>query len=186
MLLTINTDGGNIMKKIIALVLAVMLVLSLCACMPNSRGPKIQEVTDPTNPESIKYTDYADSLDGLCNYFADMGYVYALPDDATGDEIKDPVVMKADIIGADEGYKFTYIYGSSTIVLELYSYTDTNSKFYKQAKSEGKITVAEDLDEGTVDAVLSDNGKYLMIYNDSEENAEREALVTEAFKGFYA
>lgn len=174
------------MKKIIALVLAAMLVLSLCACMPTAKGPKIQEVTDPTDPQAVKYTDYADSLEGLCDYFADMGYVYAMPDDATGDEIKDPVVMMADIIGADKGYKFTYSYGSSTIVLELYSYTDTDSEFYKQAKSEGKITVAENLEDGTVDVVLSDNGKYLMIYNDSEENAEREALVTEAFKGFYA
>ena len=174
------------MKKIIALVLAMMLVLSLCACMPTSNTTKVQEVTDPTNAEAVKYTDYADTLEGLCGYLADKGYVYALPKDATGDEIKDPVVMKADIIGADKGYKFTYTYGSSSIVLELYSYTDTNNKFYEQAKSEGKITVAEDLDGGTVDVVLSDNGKYLMIYNDAEENAEREALVTEAFKGFYA
>ncbi len=173
------------MKKIVALVMALMLMVSLCACMPNSNTPKIQEVTDPTSVEGIEYKDYKDSLEGLCRYFADMGYVYAMPE-ATGDEMKDPVVMKADIIGADKGYKFTYNYGGEIVVLELYSYTDTENAFYKQAKSEGKITVTEELDEGTVDVVLSDNGKYLMIYNDAAENAEREAAIVDAFKGFYA
>ncbi len=173
------------MKKIVALMLALMLMISLCACMPNANTPKIQNVTDPTSVEGIEYKDYENSLDGLCAYFADMGYVYAMPE-TTSDEMTDPVVMRADMIGADRGYKFTYTYGGETVVLELYSYTDTESAFYKQAKSEGKITVTEELDEGTVDVVLSTNGKYLMIYNDPAEDAEREAAITEAFKGFYA
>ncbi|MBQ8001736.1 MAG: hypothetical protein IJ298_11195 [Ruminococcus sp.] len=173
------------MKKIFAMLLVVVLVLSLTACMNTSNTPKIQKVTDPTSVEGIEYKDYEDSLEGLCAYFADMGYAYDMPE-ATGDEMTDPVVMRADMIGADKGYKFTYTYAGETVVLELYSYTDTDSDFYKQAKSEGKITVTEELDEGTVDVVLSDNGKYLMIYNDPAEDAEREAAITEAFKGFYA
>ncbi len=173
------------MKKIIAFVLAVMLVLSLCACMPNSKGPKIQEVTDPATTDEIKVENYENTLDGLCAYFADMGYAYAMPE-TTGDEMTDPVVMKADMIGADKGYKFTYNYDGETVVMELYSYTDTNNAFYKEAKNEGKITVTEELEEGTVDVVLSTNGKYLMIYNDAAENAEREAEIVKAFKEFYA
>lgn len=174
------------MKKIFALLLVTLMVLSLTACMsPSSREPKIQEVTDPATTDEIKVKDYPDTLEGLCDYFADMGYVYAMPE-ATGDEMTDPVVMKADMIGADKGYKFTYNYDGETVVLELYSYTDTNNDFYKQAKSEGKITVTEALEEGTVDVVLSDNGKYLMIYDDAAENAEREAAIVKAFKGFYA
>ncbi len=173
------------MKKIVALVLALMLLVSLCACMPNANTPKIQEVTDPATTDEIKVENYEDSLEGLCKYFADMGYVYAMPE-ATGDEMTDPVVMRAEMIGADKGYKFTYTYGGEIVVLELYSYTDIDSDFYKQAKNEGKITVTEELEEGTVDVVLSSNGKYLMIYNDPAENAEREAAIVDAFKGFYA
>ncbi len=173
------------MKKIVVLVLALMLAVSLCACMPNANTPKIQTVTDPATTDEIKVENYEDSLEGLCAYFADMGYVYAMPE-TTGDEMKDPVVMRAEMIGADKGYKFTYTYGDEIVVLELYSYTDTDSDFYKQAKNEGKITVTEELEEGTVDVVLSENGKYLMIYNDPAENAEREAAITEAFNGFYA
>lgn len=174
------------MKKIFALLLVAVMMLSFTACMsPASRAPKIQEVTDPATTDEIKVADYEDSLEGLCEYFADMGYVYDLPE-ATDDEMTDPVVMKADMIGATKGYKFTYNYDGETVVLELYSYTDTNNEYYKQAKSEGKITVTEALEEGTVDVVLSDNGKYLMIYNDAAENAEREAAIVKAFKDFYA
>lgn len=173
------------MKKFLAFILVAVLAVSLCACASTATTTKIQDVTDPTSTEGIEYTNYEDSLEGLCEYFADLGYAYAFPE-STEDEMTDPVVMSADMIGADKGYKFTYNYGGETTVLELYSYSDTDSDFYKQAKSEGKITVTEELDEGTVDVILSDNGKYLMIYNDPAENAERETAITEAFKGFYA
>lgn len=173
------------MKKIFAILLAVVMVCSLTACMNTNSTAKIQEVTDPESTDGVVYENYEDSLEGLCAYFADLGYVYAMPE-STEDEITDPVVMRADMIGADKGYKFTYTYGGETVILELYSYTDTENDYYKQAKAEGQITVTEELDEGTVDVVLSTNGKYLMIYSDPAEDAEREAAIVEAFKGFYA
>lgn len=171
-------------RKIVATVLMLVLILSFAGCMPSSNGKTVQTVTDPATADEISYRSYDDSLRGLCEYFADLGYAYKFVE-STGDEVGDPVAMKADMIGADEGYKFTYTYSGKTTVLELYSYTDMNSKFYKQAKSEGKLTVSEELDNGTVDVVLSDNGKYLMIYNDEANNAERKEAVIEAFKGFH-
>ncbi len=173
------------MKKIFAVILAVVLVLSMCACMNQNAAPKLQSVTEPTDVSGISYNDYEDSLEGLCAYFADMGYAYDFPE-ATGDEMTDPVVMNAKMIGADKGYKFTYTFDGNTIVLELYSYSDRESDFYKQIESEGKVTVTDKIDEGTVDAVLSDNGKYVMIYTPAEENEERDTAILEAFKGFYA
>lgn len=173
------------MKKIVAFLLAVIMVLALTGCMPAAQVPKVQKVTDPTSVEGIKYEDYDNSLEGLCEYFADLGYAYNLPE-STEDEFADPVKMNAGMIGADKGYKFTYTYGGETTVLELYYYSNTKNSYYKQAESEGKITVSSDIENGTVDVTLSDNGKYLMIYSDTGENEEREQAVTEAFKGFYA
>lgn len=173
------------MKKILAFILAVAVVLSLCGCMSAAKVQKVQTVTDPTSTEGISYKDYNDTLEGLCAYFADLGYAYNFTE-ATKDQAADPVVMAADMIGADKGYKFTYTYSGDTVVLELYSYTDTDSDLYKQAKAEGKITITEDLAEGTVDVTLSDNGKYLMVYSDEGENEERENAIVDAFKGFWA
>lgn len=170
-------------RKLVAIMLTLVLIFSFAGCMATSSTKKVQTVTDPATADEISYRSYEDSLEGLCKYFADLGYAYDFTE-ATGDE-SDPVVMRADMIGADEGYKFTYTYSGKTTVLELYSYTDMSNKFYKQAESEGKITVSEELENGTVDIVLSDNGKYLMIYNDEAGNAEREEAIKEAFKGFY-
>lgn len=174
------------MKKIIAIVLAAMLAFSMCACMNTANSaPKIQSVTEPSDVSGVSYKNYEDSLEGLCAYFADMGYAYPFPE-STSDEMTDPAVMRADMIGADRGYKFTYTFDGKNVVLELYSYSDFTSSYYKQIKSEGKVTVTTDLEEGTVDAVLSDNGRYVMIYTPAEENEERDSAILEAFKGFYA
>ena len=132
------------MKKIVVLVLALMLAVSLCACMPNANTPKIQTVTDPATTDEIKVENYEDSLEGLCAYFADMGYVYAMPE-TTGDEMKDPVVMRAEMIGADKGYKFTYTYGDEIVVLELYSYTDTDSDFISRQRTKERLPLQRSL-----------------------------------------
>ncbi len=172
------------MKKITLVLLSVVLMISLCACKSNANTTKIQEVTAPTDTSDIIYSDYDNTLEGLCQYFADLGYAYDFPE-ATGDEMTDPVVMRADMIGADKGYKFTYTFEGNNVVLELYSYSDKESDFYKQIESEGKLTVTESIDEGTVDAVLSNNGRYVMMYTPAKENEERDAAILEAFKSFY-
>ena len=172
------------MKKIIAFLLSVLLVLSLAGC-----GGKVEagptQVEDPENRDSVKYTDYEDTLEGLCEYMADLGYAYDFKEDATGDEAKDPISMRAQMIGAERGYKFTYGYDGKTGVLELYFYTNTDNQWYEQIKEEGKLTVAEGLDGGTVEAVLSDNGKYVMIHSYEGKNEERMEAIKDAFKGFY-
>lgn len=174
------------MKKILCMVLVVILALSLGACMPRSGNTtKVQEVTDPTSTEEIKFADYADTLRGVCEYMADLGYIYDLPE-STGDEMTDPHTMNAAIIGADEGYKFTCNYKGSSINVEIYSFSNTEGEYYAQAKSEGKITLSSDIESGTFDVTLSGNGKYLLVYDDSEDRAERKEAAIKAFEAFYA
>lgn len=172
------------MKKILAFLLAVIVVLSFSGCMgATSSTPKVQEVTSPATTDEIAFANYKNTLEGLCEYLADLGFAYDIKP-ATGDEAADPVVMKADIIGASKGYKFTYKYEGKTTVLELYEYTDRNTGFYNQAQA-GKITISEDIENGVVDVLLSSNGKYLMIYNDEAKNIDREKMLTKAFTEFY-
>lgn len=175
------------MKKILAFMLLIVLALSLCACMPASNNtPKIPTLEEVASADeaAVAYTSFEDSLRGVCEYMAKKGYIYDLPE-ATGDEMKDPVKMDASFIGADEGYKFTYIFDEKTVTVEIYSFSNTDGEHYRQAKSEGKVTVVEDVKNGTVNAVLSGNGKYMMMYSDTGNRADREERATEAFKAFY-
>lgn len=175
------------MKKILAFMLTMVLVVSLCGCMPASNNvPKVVTLEGVSSDDeaAVVYTSYKDSLRGVCEYMADKGYIYDLPE-ATGDELTDPVKMDAAFIGADEGYKFTYVFEEKSVTVEIYSFSKTDGAHYQQAKSEGKVTIAQDVQNGTVNAVLSGNGKYMMMYTDTANRTEREASATEAFKAFY-
>lgn len=173
------------MKKILAVLLALITVFSLTGCMATNVA-KPQKVTEPASPEKISYKNYEDTLEGLCQYMADLGYAYALP--SSNDESAAAIKMDAGVIGADAGYKFNYKSGSNTVTVEYYSYTDFDCDDYKQAKKEGKITIEIDdtMEDVVVDAVLSKNGKYMMILNLAKENEEYGKAITEAFQGFYA
>lgn len=174
------------MKKIFAFTLVIVMALSLCACgrRTTTTTPEYKTLSgDVVTPdEVVSSQDYADTLEGLCKYLEDKNCIYELPQ-ASGDEkITDPVVMSAGTIGADKGYKFTYKYEGKEIVTELYSYTDTDNKWYQQAVAEGKITLSDEIENGTFEVVV--NGKYVMVYNDSADRAERKTQVIDAFKSF--
>lgn len=174
------------MKKILGFALIVALVLTLCACSTQTGNTtKVQTVTDPATADEVVYTDYEDSLRGVCEYMADLGYIYALPE-STGDEMTDPKAMNAELIEADEGYKFTCNYNGDTINVEIYSFGDTQSQQYQKARAEGKITLSADIESGTFEVTFSGNGKYMLVYDDSADRADREAAAKDAFKAFYA
>ena len=174
------------MKKILSFALIAVLALSLCGCMPQtSNTQKVQTVTDPATADEVVYTDYEDSLRGVCEYMADLGYVYALPD-STGDEMKDPKAMDASLIGADEGYKFTCNYNGESINVEIYSFSNTQGKHYQQGLAEGKMTISKEIENGTFDVTFSGNGKYVLIYEDAADRADRETAAKQAFEAFYA
>ncbi|MBE6737302.1 MAG: hypothetical protein E7566_01420 [Ruminococcaceae bacterium] len=174
------------MKKILAFMLVVILCFSLCGCMGAQPQPTVEykdfeggavgtpdEFTASAATSDEAKPKYENNLKGLCTYLKDKNCVYAY---------KDAIVPTASMIGADEGYKFMYKYDGGDVVLEVYSYSDTDNKWYQQAKADGEITL---LDE-TFEAILSENGKYLMIYSDSKERAERKDAIVEVFKSFYA
>lgn len=173
------------MKKIIAFVLAALLMLSLAGCGGNAKVDTPTKLEDPKEKGSVNYKDYPDTLEGLCEYMADMGYGYDFEDGKKGKDATDPVYMKADLIGAESGYKYSYTYDGKNGVLELYHYTDTDNQWYKQIKEEGKLTISDEIEGGTVDAILSSSGKYVMIHSYDSKNDDRINAAKEVFLEFY-
>ncbi len=169
------------MKKLIAAALAALCIISaLSGCgykdaLENTSSENQTTTTAATTDEAVKTvnaSDYADSFDGLCDYFRDKGYIV----EKAGEEVKESnvTVMDASLIGAEQGKKFVTKYNGNAITIELYAYNvsalnDTAKDIISSVKSSGTFTI---LDLAPVSAYLSDSGKYLMIYTDASINSD--------------
>jgi len=168
------------MKKILAFALAVVAVLTMAGCM--GTGAKPTTATDPAEPDKIVYTDYDNSLEGLCNYLDDLGYM-VFDYDASKDEAGEATIkMQADMIGADKGYKSNYYYGRDKWAVEVYYYKDTTSDMYKEAQS-GKFVLSEEIDNGSFEITV--NGNFAIVVHEAKNGEERKAQIIEAFNAFY-
>lgn len=157
------------MKKIIsALLMASVIAVSAAGCGYNDALEQAskanqqttsasQSVSEQTSKEAEKV--YKDSFDGLCSYMQDKGYY---TDKAVKTE------MDASFIGAKQGIKYSI---SNNLAIELYEYdtaklNDTAKEIVKEVKDSNSFTIIEGYPVNA--AYLSDNGKYLMIYNDTK------------------
>ncbi|MBQ2825349.1 MAG: hypothetical protein IJF19_03645 [Clostridia bacterium] len=169
------------MKKILAMLLAVISVLSLSACMGG--GTKVPTATDPSDPASVVYTDYNNNLEGLCDYLEDLGYM-VFDYDASKDEAGTATMkMSAELIGAEKGYKSTFKHGNDLWTIEVYYYKDTASDMYKQAQS-GTVVLTEEIENGSFEITV--NGNYGIVIHTPKNGEEREKAIIEAFGKFYA
>ena len=171
------------MKKIITFCLITILAVLLTACgagdVQNPANQSNSEVnTEKASEEKVvSQDDYEDNVNGLKKYFEDSGYVSG-----------DPVKMSAQFIGAKEGYRYQFKYGKSQVIVELYEYdldnlNSTADKVLDSVGSNGYFM----MDKTQVNAYMSDNGKYIMIYTDNSkdhENQTRKDEVIENFKTF--
>lgn len=191
------------MKKILAVLLSLVFVFSLCACVPKNKGETREYKTIEGavgTPDEFKFVTedlsavstsdessvdeaanpvnkYDDNLKGLCKYLKDKNCVF---------DLADAITSSASLIGADEGYKFVYNFEDGLVDVEVYSYSDRDNQWYKQAQAEGKITISEKVDNTTFEAILSENGKYMMVYHDSKNREDRKEAVVDVFNSFYA
>ena len=181
------------MKKVLALAAAAALLLSISACgvdvgtvsgsdgttsdailssVPGEESQTGEESQEPAkDPEEIE-AEVDDNLTGLCSFLAQTGGVGG-----------DPVDMAADFIGAVAGVQYRFSYeGSNNVTVELYEYDLDNLN----VKANGTFTV---IGQEVTDAYLSDSGKYLMIYKDTQTNEQNELHkqeIVEQFQGFKA
>ena len=87
-------------------------------------------------------------------------------------------------------YRFGYE-GNNNVIVELYEYdpenlSDEAKTVVESVKQDGTFSV---IGQKVTDAYLSDSGKYLMIYKDTQTNEKNELhkkQIVELFQGFKA
>ena len=192
------------MKKLLALGLSLGLILSLGAC--GATGEQLPALVlessssqqsgvetsgvesdaessgvseEETEPEVVPDTEFEDNINGLCDYLTANKAVAG-----------EPTEMAYETIGAVGGYRYRFVFSSSTVQVEVYEYDLENlgkeaTKVLDSVKENGTFQM---LDK-EVSALLSDSGKYMMIYTDAnkaEQNTQQKERVEELFKSFYA
>ena len=154
------------MKKLWIVSMAAVLAVLLSACgAGNVGGSSSGSASSGTASQAssaisskVEQTGVEDSLSGLQKYLVGNASVTGTPE-----------TMRADVIGAKSGVRYKYSRnGKDNVTLELYEYDLSNlnasaQKVISNVKSSGQFTLMDQ----TVSAVLSDSGKYLMIYKDS-------------------
>ena len=182
------------MKRVLAALLcAGLLIVFASGCMGGGQQTNPEAVATGDEASSFDAKDYKNDFEGLCNYFAAYGYINP-KDESKSTE------MDASLIGAKIGKKFTAVKMDDKdvkdITIELYEF-DTQSQnatadeVVKSVKADGTFSILELPD---VKAYLSDNGKFLMIYNDKgldesktdSDNYKWREEVLEKFKSFHS
>lgn len=164
-------------KKVLALAGALSLALTLTACAgqmeqletleaPSSSGIELEPVGDE---------GFTDDLDGLCKYMEANQAVAGEKD-----------YMSYKEIGAIVGCRYRFKYDGSTVQAEFYEFDMDNldekgNECVGSVKEKGFFTVLGN----EAPAVL--NGKYLMVYTDTDKDetntAHRDEVLT-LFNGF--
>ncbi|MBW7572895.1 hypothetical protein [Caproiciproducens faecalis] len=168
------------MKKILILALAVVMAGSLAACGMGDVGgaQSAPSASSQTVSSAVGSDNMADNLDGLEKYLTANSAISGTPTE-----------MKADFIGAEKGAKYQFAYnGKNNVTVELYEFnTDSLSSEASAVLDEVKANSRFTIMNQTVPAVISDSGKYIMIYKDtvdSDQNKQHQDEATKLFKEF--
>lgn len=180
------------MKKLSVIAVAAALMFSLTACgegdiAASSQTASTEAVSSAVvSTASVDAGKYENTLSGLCNYMIDSGTVIQ--------EEGQPEEMQASFIGAKSGLRYVFSKNPAkdekNLSVEFYEYdldnlSDEAKTCLKSARENGTVPVFND----NVKAVLSKNGKYLMIYHDSvsnDDHQQMEQAATQEFENFKA
>ena len=162
------------MKKFFAIVLVLCFALMSVGC--GVKGWKDSGNDDTSSKEeslvkTVDDKDYENNLAGLAEYLKAAEVI-------KGDATK----MSAEMIGAVSGEKYSY---DKNTFVEIYEFDTANlsadaKEVLDSVKEKGSFVVL-----GTeVEATISENGKYIMVYTQAKENEELKKASIEAFKVF--
>ena len=179
------------MKKAWIAAAAVAAALTLTACGAGNLDPgavsSAQQTASASSQTASQAASSAVTAAGVSNDLAGLQQYLAANASVSGT----PVEMRADMIGAKAGVRYTYGYdGNNNVTLELYEYDTANlsddaKKVLESVKSTGSFTLF-----GTqVSASLSSSGKYLMILKDTasgDANKTYDETVKKLFTEFKA
>ena len=181
------------MKKIVIAAVCALTALSLAGCSGNQVQLENVDTTKTLSPDQIKNgdSDFSNDLQGLEDYFKKLGYI---PHKTKGDD-----KMMANVIGAKSGRRYVFNVNNSAVAVELYEYDPDNlnadakrvlEQIQKSDKNEFKVFADERINEGrSYQATVSENGKFLMIYNDGsadQKNVSQKKLAENALVSFHS
>lgn len=189
-------------KKLSLLTMALVLALTLSAC-GGVAGPQLGTLALPTEPpvsgasaaagasqpETVVKEIYLedskveDTLDGLCEFLEGNYAVMGEEDQLTKEE------MSYQEIGAKGGYRYKFMFGKSAVQVEVYEFdlkslNEKATTCLNEVKEKGAFTILNK----EVPAILSDNGKYMMIYSDTsteQQNTAQKERVEKLFRAFH-
>ena len=146
------------MKRIIAVLLSVLLLVSLAACTMGTDGTTLNQdpsAVEETKAPKVDITKYKKDFDGMLQYLEDMELLSDKKDAKTE--------MLAEIIGAKQGVRYKI---DSTNFVEFYEFDIDNLNDDAKALLNGiadggtyKVLSLEDM-KGDV----SDSEKFVMLY----------------------
>lgn len=170
------------MKKRVLFTVAAMTLLvavGLTGCGGTSvSNPNDTSVSDYQSVSSMALSEInEDNLNGLLTYLKGNGVIK--------EETRE---MKAEMIGATAGQMVQAIYGSNSVLIEIYEFdlsalSEQATQVLKQAKDESKFVSLD----GELVAAVSDNGRFLMLYKDiftDDTNRPVQERILKLFKEF--
>lgn len=146
------------MKRIVAILISVLILVSLSACTIGTDGTKLgtnADATEATEAPKVDINKYDKTLDGMVEYLQELKLISKKDGDKT--------VTQAELIGAKSGYRFKL---DATNFVEFYE-IDTTATPDEAEKVIDAFTNGENykvLGVEDVKGVVSGSGKYMMIY----------------------
>lgn len=170
------------MKKILIIMMAAAMTVLFSACGVDVGGTSSQASASSSKAAAassaviVSQDSVEDSLSGLQKYLVASASVTGTPEN-----------MRADMIGAKSGVRYKYGYGGGkdNVMLELYEFDPSNlnttaQKILSDVKTGGSFTLMD----SKVNGVLSDSGKYLMIYKNASNDEKNKAYSDQIKKLF--
>ena len=172
--------GFHMKKKWLAAAAAVLCAATMASCgqgVVDLTSSGQESASSAPVSSALSEEEVEDTLEGLEQYMASLGYISGTPS-----------TMRGDMIGAkEEGHR----YATAAATVEFYEYdlsnlNDTAKAVRESVEADGTFDMIGQTVQG---AVLSDSGKYLMIYTahstDEDATATKEAAIA-AFRAFKA
>lgn len=160
------------MKKMIALIMALLMVLSLTACF--GAGNNSGSTADQADAADV--STYSKDFEGLQKYISDRNANAAKSE------------LYYDFVGADNGVRFVF---SNNPYVEVYDFSSaveatadsanaTAQAILEDIKDDGKFTPIADGTEMT--AVITDSGKYVIAWDASRSFDYAKNVATDELK----
>lgn len=146
------------MKKLLAILLLIMVVVSVSACTIGTDGTKLgtdANATEATEAPKADITKFEDNLDGMVKYLQELELISKKDADKT--------VTQADLIGAKSGVRFKL---DSANFVEFYEFdtTATPDEAQKVIDAFSNNEIYKVLGIEDVKGVVSGSGKLVMLY----------------------